>query len=170
MNEKPFGKDFGINSGGTDEWYTPRSAVEVLEGYIPEGAKILCPFDTADSEYVKVLSRRHEVIHSHISEGVDFFSLRKPDVDYVISNPPYSKRTEILKQLYSWGIPFAMMCNSNGLLDSKTRFNLARAYGLQIMYIYPRVKYSKNGGGIHHHHTRACIGDTRYSLAILCSV
>ena len=25
---KPFGKDVGAKQGGTDEWYTPREAVE----------------------------------------------------------------------------------------------------------------------------------------------
>ena len=138
---KPFGKDVGAKQGGTDEWYTPREAVEVLLEFIPKGSRILCPFDTAESEYVKVFGKDHTVIHSHISEGIDFFELPKPDVDYVISNPPYSRRNDVIKRLYEWDIPFAMMCNSNGIYDSKTRFELADHKGGQLLFLYPRAKY-----------------------------
>lgn len=123
-------KRTGANNSGSDEWYTPEEAVTPLLRFLPNGnAKILCPFDTEDSAYVKVLSKRHRVIHSHISEGVDFFKLDKPKVDYVISNPPYSCRTEVIKRLYEWDLPFAMMFNSNGIFDNKSRFELARKSG-----------------------------------------
>lgn len=129
MDKGQFNKTMGVNFGGTDEWYTPAAAVLPLLKFIKPNSRILCPFDTEESEYVKVLSKNHTVFHSHIFEGKDFFQLSKPDVDYVISNPPYSKRTEILKQLYKWGIPFAMMFNSNGIFDSRKRFNYASNLG-----------------------------------------
>ena len=90
-------REIGENKGGSDEWYTPPEAVYPLLQYIKPGSKILCPFDTAESEFVKILGNGSNIVlHSHISEGVDFFTLDKPDVDYIISNPPYSKRMEIL--------------------------------------------------------------------------
>ena len=105
-------REIGENKGGSDEWYTPPEAVYPLLQYIKPGSKILCPFDTAESEFVKILGNGSNIVlHSHISEGVDFFTLDKPDVDYIISNPPYSKRMEILEKLYSWDIPFAMIFN-----------------------------------------------------------
>lgn len=142
MDKGQFNKTMGANFGGTDEWYTPAAAVLPLLKFIKPNSRILCPFDTEESEYVKVLSKNHTVFHSHIFEGKDFFQLSKPDVDYVISNPPYSKRTEILKQLYKWGIPFAMMFNSNGIFDSRKRFNYASNLGGELLFLYPRVDYS----------------------------
>lgn len=141
--EKVFAQSFGINHGGTDEWYTPREAVEVLLPYLEPGSKILCPFDTEESEYVKVFKDHgYEVEYSHISNGEDFFKLEKPNVDYVISNPPYSKRTAILKRLYEWGVPFALLLNGTDLFDSWERFELAKhGGGVEVLYIYPRVRF-----------------------------
>ena len=78
---------------------------------------------------------------SHIINGKDFFNLEKPEVDYVISNPPFSKRDAILKRLYEWDIPFAMIFNVNGLFDSRNRSILASRGGCEVLYMYPRVKF-----------------------------
>jgi len=137
-----FEQGFGVKRGGTDEWYTPRNAVEVITPYIKPHSDILCPFDKAESQYVQVLTEcGHHVLHSHIEDGKDFFALDKPDVDYVISNPPYSLRDKILTRLYEWDIPFAMLFNTSGLFDSKNRTTLAMTGGVEVMYIYPRVSY-----------------------------
>lgn len=141
MSNVSFSKEMGANKGGTDEWYTPEDAVLPLIPYIKPGSKILCPFDKSESNYVKVLSRDFEVINSHIDDGVDFFTLEKPNVDYIVSNPPYSKRTDIIKQLYQWNIPFAMMFNSNGIFDNKIRFDHVKNRGGELLFLYPRVTY-----------------------------
>ena len=44
------------NFKGTDEYYTPRHAVEILLPYIPEHSKIWCPFDKEFSQYVQVFT------------------------------------------------------------------------------------------------------------------
>lgn len=133
--------------GGKDEWFTPREAVEVILPYIKGKSHILCPFDTEDSEFVKVFSEHgFNVEYSHINTGTDFFRLDKPDVEYVISNPPFSKRDLILQRLYEWDIPFAMIFNAHGLFDSKFRIGLAMKYGAEILYIYPRVKFTDMDG------------------------
>lgn len=133
--------------GNKDEWYTPAEAVLPILEYIVGGARILCPFDKSESEFVKILSSRgYKIEHSHISEGKDFFELEKPDVDYIISNPPFSKRDAILTRLYEWQIPFAMIFNVNGLFDSRNRYYLAQKYGAETMFLYPRVKFIDQNG------------------------
>lgn len=141
---------FEWQGGGRDEWYTPAEAVKPILKHLKPGAKVLCPFDTPESNFVKILTKNgFKVIHSHISEGKDFFKLEKPDVDYIISNPPFSKREEVLMKLYEWQIPFAMILNESGLFDSRQRSGVVKKYGAEIMYLYPRVKYigeqGKNG-------------------------
>ena len=88
----------------------------------------------------------HEVVYGHIETGQDFFTASVPeDINYIISNPPYSKKDQVYKRLYEIGLPFAMLVNLSGVMDSKKRIELFAKYGVQIMYIYPRVCYIKDG-------------------------
>ena len=143
-----FVKTIGANHGGSDEWYTPRYAVEPILKYLTPGARIWCPFDTEESEYYKVFTEKgYDVACTHISRGQDFLKARvRTKFDYIISNPPYSIRNDIYKKLYSLGIPFAMLYNSNGLFDAKVRSELARDNGVQLLYLYPRVHFRDRDG------------------------
>lgn len=137
-------RTIGVNHNGSDEWYTPRNAVEPLLKYLYPGSKILCPFDAEESEYVKVFRENgFNVSFGHILTGQDFFKLERKniDADYIISNPPFSLRDKILERLVEFRIPFAMLFNANGLFDSKKRFELAKYYDFSVIYLSPRVRY-----------------------------
>ena len=41
-----------------DEYETPKYAVEIIAQYIPKNAIIWCPFDTINSNFVKVFRQR----------------------------------------------------------------------------------------------------------------
>ena len=57
------------SNGSNDECYTPRYGVEPIAKFVPDGSIVWCPFDTEDSEFVKVLREAgHTVVSSHISE------------------------------------------------------------------------------------------------------
>ena len=91
-----------------DEYFTPAYAVYPIMKRLKPGAVIWCPFDTADSAYVKVFSRNgFQVIYGHIQTGQDFFQVDVPDCDYIISNPPYSLKNQVLERLYTIEKPFA---------------------------------------------------------------
>lgn len=51
-----------------------------------------------------------------------------------------------MRQLYIWGLPFALLLNSNGIFDSKERTEMVENYGAELLYIYPRVKYYDPNG------------------------
>lgn len=125
-----------IKTSKGDEYYTPRYAVEVIVPYLKARnfKRILCPFDLPQSNFVTVLKEHgFEVQHSHIAEGVDFFELEKPNVDCIVSNPPFSKRNDLFHRLFEWNIPFAMITNSNGLFDRHSRWELFKNNTFELL-------------------------------------
>ena len=87
----------------SDEVYTPTYAVTPLIKYIKifnPNAVIWCPFDTPQSEYVKVFSQAgFKVIYSHIDEGKNFFFYEPEEpYDIIISNPPYIPAGTVLQK------------------------------------------------------------------------
>ena len=125
-----------------DEYYTPCYAVFPIAKHLTNFKRIWCPFDTVQSNFVKVLQRRgHEVVHSHISEGVDFFSADVPEgIDAIVSNPPYSKKTEVLRRLFEIGKPFAMLLGCLGIFEA-SRFRMFAQHGVEIMVFDKRISY-----------------------------
>lgn len=97
-----------------DEYYTPKILVEPILQYLKPHSYVWCPFDTEDSEFVILLQEAgHRVVYSHIWLGQDFFEYLPPDfeqVDYIISNPPFSRKLDVFRRLYELGKPFAMVC------------------------------------------------------------
>lgn len=91
-------------------------------------------------------SKGHEVIHSHISMGEsgDFFKMKVPKCDYIISNPPYSLKGKVLERLFEINKPFAMLVGVVGLFESKQRFNLFANNDFEIMYFNKRIAYFKS--------------------------
>lgn len=75
----------------SQEYYTPVEAILPILPYIKNFKKVWCPFDTVESNYVKVLREYgHEVVYSHIEEGENFFLTEPKDCDIIISNPPFN--------------------------------------------------------------------------------
>lgn len=95
-----------------DEYYTPAILVKPILKYLKPNSTIWCPFDTENSEFVILLKEAgHKVIYSHIWLGQDFFNyVPNEDYDYIISNPPFTKKLEVFKRLYELNKPFAMIC------------------------------------------------------------
>lgn len=96
-----------------DERYTPPILVKPILQYLKPNATIWCPFDTENSEFVILLREAgYKVIYSHICLGQDFFEYEpKEKYDYIISNPPFSVKLEVLDRLYKLNKPFAMLLN-----------------------------------------------------------
>ena len=83
-------------------------------------------------------------MHTHIKDGFDFFSIDVPPCDMIISNPPYSCKTEILERLFAIGKPFAMLLGIVGLFESQKRFDMFRTHPFEIMYMNRRISYLKD--------------------------
>ncbi len=127
-----------------DEFYTPEYAIRPIIKYLKNGSTIWCPFDTENSLFVKLLKEDgFNVVCTHIENGQDFFKINV-ECDYIISNPPYSIKTEVLERLFNIGTPFAMLVGVVGLFESQRRFNLFKNNNFEIMYMNKRISYFKS--------------------------
>ena len=151
-----------VAGSGYDEFYTPEYAITPILKYLKPKSIILCPFDTEQSNFVKLLtSVGHKVIFRHLNTKDDFFDLKPPMdntkgnvslsdvegavfVDYIISNPPYSKKNEVFEKLFELGIPFMMLVGVVGIFESQLRYNLFKDNDFEIMYMNKRISYFKN--------------------------
>lgn len=138
-----------LAGSGNDEFYTPYYAIKPILKYIEPRSTVWCPFDTADSLYVRALEAEgHNVIYTHISYGENFFDMDVPECDYIISNPPYSLKSEVLERLFEIGKQFAMLLGVVGLFESQRRFKMFRDNEFEIMYMNLRVDYFQDYGEI----------------------
>lgn len=130
-----------------DEYFTPPYAVYPAMERLRAGATVWCPFDKAESAFVRILSGNgFHVVYGHIQTGQDFFYTEVPDCDYIVSNPPYSLKSEVLKRLYEIGKPFVMLINFQGIFDSKERFRMFKENRVEMLWLSPRVCYMSGNG------------------------
>jgi hypothetical protein len=133
-----------------DEWKTPVYAVEPLLPLLRPQSTILCPFDKADSNFVKTLRKAgHTITYSHISKGKDFFSYGRKYAavfDYIISNPPYSLKDEVYEHLIYLDRPFAMLMGATAGLFEGKRFEMFADIEPEIMWLKPRVAFIDHNG------------------------
>jgi hypothetical protein len=120
-------------------------AIEPILKYIKPDSAIWCPFDEKESLFVKrFIDEGHTVIATHINQGEDFFKYEVPDCEYIISNPPYSLKGEVLSRLFELRIPFAMLVGVVGLFESQKRFDMFKENDFEILFMNRRIAYFKD--------------------------
>lgn len=128
-----------------DEYYTPPILVKPILKYIKPNSVIWCPFDTENSEFViQLRNEGHKVIYTHIINGEDFFEYEpKEDYDYIISNPPFTKKLKVFDRLYKLNKPFAMICGLPILNYQEVgKFFLDKE--LQLLIVDKKVSFDGN--------------------------
>jgi hypothetical protein len=137
-----------IAGSWNDEFYTPEYAIKPIIKYLKKWARILCPFDTEKSNFVKILKEEwFDVINTHLENWFDFFNITNKNIeniDYIISNPPYSLKWEVFNKLFELWKPFAMLVWVVWLFESQKRFEMFRDNNFEIMYMNRRVAYFKS--------------------------
>ena len=127
-----------------DEVYTPYYAVEPLLEFVSKDKIIWCPFDEEWSAFYQTFKRGgYKVVRSSLVEGKDFFEYEPEQWDIMISNPPFSKKDEVLKRAFELGKPFALLlpCNS---IQGKARHQIFKNE-IQMLAFDLRVDYHTLG-------------------------
>lgn len=127
----------------SDNVFTPYYAVEPLLKYLPKDKIIWCPFDEDWSAYYNLLKENgFQVVRSSLVEGQDFFTYEPEKWDIIVSNPPFSLKDKILKRLYSFNKPFAILLPMNSL-QGKERYKYFKN-GVELLAFDGRIDYHTN--------------------------
>lgn len=128
-----------------DEYYTPPILVEPILKYIKPNSTVWCPFDTENSEFVILLKEAgHKVIYSHVWLGQDFFEYEPAEpYDYIISNPPFTKKLAILDRLYKLDKPFAIVMGLP-ILNYQEVGEFFLGKDLQLLIVDKKVSFDGN--------------------------
>ncbi|MBQ7798073.1 MAG: tRNA (adenine-N(6)-)-methyltransferase [Clostridia bacterium] len=130
------------SNGKNDECYTPRYAVLPIIKYLPKDKIIWCPFDTEQSEFVKVFKENgFNVINSHINYGQDFYNYEPQNWDIIVSNPPFTNKRKIFERCLAFNKPFALLMSNTWLNDSAPK-QLFKHKDLQLLMFEQRVQYN----------------------------
>ena len=133
------------SEGNNDECYTPKYGVTPILKYIPKDAKVWCPFDTIDSEFVKQISKKNEVVFTHIKYNQDFLTYEPPEWDVIVSNPPFTNKRKFFERALSFDKPFALIMTNTWLNDSAPK-QLFKDKDLQLLMFDKRMKFHSPDG------------------------
>lgn len=132
------------SKGKNDECTTLAYGVKPILKYIPKAKIVWCPFDTPQSEFVKLISRQNEVVYSHIIQGQDFYKYEPRKYDLIVSNPPFTDKRLIFQRALELGKPFALLMTNTWLNDSAPK-QLFKNHDLQLLMFDKRMLYENNG-------------------------
>lgn len=149
---------------GSNEKYTPEYGVKPILKYIPKGSIVWCPFDTKDSNYVKLISQVVDVkvVYSHIEEGKNFFYYEPDKWDIIISNPPFKNKRQFFEKALSFGKPFALLMTLAWMNDKYSKWVFAEANREMQLLMFDKRIHFKDYRGITDNRTT-------FSSAYYCS-
>jgi len=138
-----------MGSGRPDNFQTPDWPVEMLIKALPEPLEgIVWEPACGDGRIVACLNRLEEpCTGTDILTGTDFLTTNTyPAFDYIITNPPFSKKDAFLKRCYEITKPFALLLPLTAL-EGKKRQALYKKYGVQILVLPKRPDFEFPDGG-----------------------
>jgi hypothetical protein len=133
------------SEGNNDECYTPFYGVTPILKYIPKDAKVWCPFDTIDSEFVKQISKQNEVVFTHLRYNQDFLTYEPDNWNVIVSNPPFTNKRKFFERALSFNKPFALIMTNTWLNDSAPK-QLFKEKDLQLLMFDKRMKFHSPDG------------------------
>jgi len=153
MGKRSFKRAFNVQ----DNYNTPSLLVNMLIPYLVKWRDsflvnnlrepiIWLPFDTEESQYYKILKEKgFQVERSHLNDGKDFFNYEPSQFDIIVSNPPFSRKLDIMKRCcFELNRPFVLLMNIM-CLNYQEIGNFFQFVGKDIQFIIPDKKVSFDG-------------------------
>ena len=145
----------------SDEVYTPLYAVTPLLPYINKKWVIWEPTDFGQSKITEALKHNgNKVITSHINNDQSFFDYEpNEEYDCIITNPPYSLKTDFLKRAYELNKKFCFLLPIT-TLEGKARGKIYTEYNqeLELLVFDGRVEFYKGKNSIYFNTSWFCRG------------
>ena len=107
-----------------DEYYTRQEDAEIIaDNLVQIPLRVWLPFNDADSAWRYVLAERgFDVV---VTDG-DFFTTDPPSgVQCIISNPPFSKKRDVMERIKELDLRFALILPFQWLNEAPKRFQNA---------------------------------------------
>lgn len=133
-----------MRQGSPDDFQTPKEALDILIPYLNKDWKIWeCA--SGKGNLVNALEQKgFDVLATDIIHGFDFVNHalaedRKFKIDCIITNPPFSLKTEFIKRCFELNKPFALLLPLT-TLESEKRQVFFRKHKIQL--IIPNKRYN----------------------------
>lgn len=128
-----------IESLKGDEYFTLDETAEQIAQHIVKPMTVWCPFNDKGNAFDRVLPKHG---HKVVCTDTDFFTTDPPEgIQAVISNPPFSRKRDVLKRLDELNLKFAIILPFVWLNDG-----IPFDYAHQVMFFRKRVYFSIGGG------------------------
>lgn len=123
-----------------DEYYTRREDAEIIADHLVQmPLKVWMPFNDTDSAFRHVLEERGFDV---IATSSDFFTTEPPiGVQCIISNPPFSKKREVMERIKELNLRFALILPFQWLNDG-----IPMEYGNQLILFRQRMHFNTPEG------------------------
>ena len=125
-----------------DDYETPMQTWADIARFIPNNKTIYDPFYSTglSGTYMREIFKSNKIIHTN----TDFFEeYKKNEFDMILTNPPFSKKIQILKELRIINKPFMMLIPVTALA-SQYIFTIFKNE-LQIIIPAKRIQFILNG-------------------------
>ena len=138
------------NSLYSDEWYTDQETVDLVIKLLQPTGLICCPFDTKNSLFVQSAKQIGNCVY-----GMNDWLLNDYEYDYLMTNPPFSLKTQVIEKVAKSFKPSALIMPLDSL-GGVARHSIYRQYGYPAVYMPAnRIKYfdsnwdKKQGSNFH---------------------
>jgi hypothetical protein len=128
----------------SDEWYTKQETVELCISLLQPKPRsvVLCPFDSNKSLFVKELIERGFIVLNGMTDFLD----KQYAADYIMTNPPFSIKDDVIERVYQYGVPSLLVLPLDSL-GGVRRHKLYKENGYPVVYMpTKRIKYHSEDG------------------------
>lgn len=130
------------NNANADECYTPEQALKPLLDYLHKDKRYYDCTSSISSNIVNYLNSNGLKCLS--SGTANFLTDDIPDIDVIITNPPYSKKDAFIKRCYELDKPFALLLPITSLQGMK-RGEWFSKYGIELLVLNKRIDFTGKG-------------------------